>query len=133
MDLPAIPRDQMGTREKMSRSVPLLGAPTVGVLTRGSGSQLVNLACFLVPDVDARGNTVTHGFILVPATGPYVQQRGCARALYYLAPGVLVVGGYKRGERGREAPKSLVEEQLSVASSDVGARSEYVLCVRCNA
>ena len=24
--------------------------------------------------VDARGNTVTQGFILVPATGPYVQQ-----------------------------------------------------------
>jgi len=37
--------------------------------------------------------TVTHGFILVPATGLYVQQRGCARALYYLAPDVLVVGG----------------------------------------
>jgi len=48
----------------------------VGVLTRGSRSQLVNAACFLVPDVDARGNTVTHGFILVTSTGPYVQQRG---------------------------------------------------------
>ena len=35
-----------------------------------------NAACFLVPDVDARGNTVTHGFILVPATGPYAQQGG---------------------------------------------------------
>ena len=66
----------MGTREKMSRSVSLPGAPTVGVLTRGSGSQLVNVACFLVPDVDARGNTVTHGFILVLAAGPYVQQEG---------------------------------------------------------
>ena len=44
-----------------------------------------NDACFLVPDVDARGNTVTHGFILVPATGPYVQQE-CASVLYYLAP-----------------------------------------------
>ena len=71
--------------------------------------QLVNAACFLVPDVDARGNTVTHGFILVPATGPYVQQRGCARALYYLAPVVPVVGEYSRGERGREAPRSLLE------------------------
>ena len=28
-----------------------------------------NVACFLVPDIDA-------GFILVPATGPYVQQEG---------------------------------------------------------
>ena len=42
--------------------------------------------------VDARGNILTHGFILVPATGPYVQQR-CASALYYLALGVPVVGG----------------------------------------
>ena len=33
-------------------------------------------ACFLVPDVDARGNTVTHGFILFPAVGSYVQQGG---------------------------------------------------------
>ena len=49
---------------------------SVGVLTQGSGSQLVNAACFLVPDVDARGNTVMHGFILVPAAGPYVQQEG---------------------------------------------------------
>ena len=41
--------------------------------------------------------------------------------------------GYKRGERGREAPKSLLEEELSVASCDVRARSEYVLSERCNA
>ena len=71
----------------------------VGVPTRESESQLVNAACLLVPDVNARGNTVTHGFILVLAKGPYVQQRGCARALYYLAPGVLVVGIHARRER----------------------------------
>ena len=33
----------------------------VGVPTRGLRSQLVNATCFLVPDDDARGNTVTHG------------------------------------------------------------------------
>ena len=76
----------------------------VGVPTRGSGSQLVNAACFLVPGVDARGNTVTHGFILVPATGPYVQQRGCASALYYLAPEVLVVGGTSEAREGVKLP-----------------------------
>ena len=32
-------------------------------------------ACSSSQMVDARGNTVTHGFILVPAVGPYVQQR----------------------------------------------------------
>ena len=76
LDLPTIPGDQMRTKEKVSRSEPLPGTPTVGVLTRGFGSQLVNAACFLVPDIDARGNTVMHGFILVPAAGPYVQQGG---------------------------------------------------------
>ena len=76
----------------------------VGVLTRGSGSQLVNVTCFLVSDVDARGGTVTHGFILVPVTGLYVQQRGCASALYYLAPGVLVVGDTSEVREGGRLP-----------------------------
>ena len=78
-----------------------------GVLTRGSGPQLVNAVCLLVPDVDARDNTVKHGFILVPATGPYVQQRGCARALYYLAPGVLAVGVQARREREESSQVSV--------------------------
>ena len=93
----------------------------VGVLTRGSGSQLVNAACLLVPNVDARGNTITHGFILVPATGPYVQQRGCARALYYLACTEGACSrGYRCGERGREAPRSLLEEKSIEASANIG-------------
>ena len=83
----------------------------VGVPTRGSRFQLVNAACFLVPDVDARGNTVTHGFYPGSGRGAVRLAKECARALYYLAPGVLVVGGYKRGERRRDAPKSLLEEE----------------------
>ena len=63
-----------------------------------------NAACFLVPDVDARGDTVTHGFILVPTTGLYVQQRGCARALYYLAPEVPIVGGTGVAREGGKLP-----------------------------
>ena len=47
-------------REKCHAALPYPGAPTVGVPTRGPGSKLVNAACFLVPDDDARGNTVTH-------------------------------------------------------------------------
>ena len=43
-------------------------------------------------------------FILVPAAGPYVQQRGCARALYYLAPGVLVVEGTSEAREGGRLP-----------------------------
>ena len=53
--------------------------------------------------VDARGNTGTHGFILVPPMGPYVQQV-CASALYYLAPGVLVVGGTSEAREGGKLP-----------------------------
>ena len=42
--------------------------------------------------------------------GLYVEQRECARALYYLAPGVLVVGDTSEArEGGRKAPKSLLE------------------------
>ena len=66
-----------------------------------------NATCFLVPDVDARGNTVTHGFILVPAAGPYVQQGVCVGTVLSCTE-VPIVGdtsegaysrGYKRGER----------------------------------
>jgi len=41
------------------------------------------------------------------------------RALYSLAPGVLVVGGYRRGERGREAPRSLLEQKSIEASANI--------------
>ena len=80
------------------------GTTLVGVPTRGPGSQLVNAVCFLVPDDDARGNHSNARFILVPAAGPYVQQRGCARALYYLAPGVLVVGDTSEAREGGKLP-----------------------------
>ena len=48
--------------------------------------------------------------------------------LYYLAPGVLVVGGTSLTERRREAPKSLDELELIEASANV-RRGECV-CVR---
>ena len=76
--------------------------------------------------VDARGNTGTHGFILVPAAGPYVQQ-GCASALYYLALGVPVVGGTSEA-RERETPKSLLEEVIK-ASANIGAQESGCVCV----
>ena len=47
---------------------------------------------------------------------------------------MLVVGGTSEvREGGREAPMSLLEEELSLGSSDVGAKSECVLCEWCNA
>jgi len=32
------------------------------------------------------------------------------------------------GERGREAPKSLLEEELIEASANIGVQGAYVLC-----
>ena len=91
---------------------PLPGAPTVGVLTRGSGSQLVNAACFLVPDDDARGNHSNARFY--PGSG-----RGAVRPAKGVCEGTILSctrgacsRGYKRGERGSEAPKSLLEVEL---------------------
>ena len=69
------------------------------------------------------------GFILVPAAEPYVKQ-GCASALYYLAPGGAYSRGYKRGERGREAPKSLLEEMIE-ASANIGAQKSVCALVSC--
>ena len=106
---------------QQSASRPGGPAPTSEML-RGSSSWMI----------DAKDNTKTHGFILVPAAGPYVQQ-GCASALYYLASGVLVVGGYKRGERGREAPKSLLEEMIEASANIVAQKSVCALvsCAKC--
>ena len=53
--------------------------------------------------VDAKDNTGTHGFIMIPAAGPYVQQR-CASALYYFAPGVPVVGNTSDAREGEKLP-----------------------------
>ena len=76
---------------------------------------------FLPPDVDARGNTVTHEFILVPAVGPYVQQGVCDSTALSCTGGACS-RGYKRGERGREAPKSLLEGELIEASANIGVQ-----------
>ena len=42
--------------------------------------------------------------------------------------GVPVVGEYKRGERGREAPKSLLEEKMIEASVNIVLRRACVCC-----
>ena len=39
--------------------------------------------------------------------------------------------GYKQGERGREAPKSLLEEELIEASANIGAQKSVCALVSC--
>jgi len=92
----------------------------VGVPTRGAGSQLVNTACFLVPDDDARDNTVTHVFILVLGHGAVRPAKGVCEGTVLSCTGGACSRGYRRGERGREAPKSLLEKELIEASAKIG-------------
>ena len=49
-------------------------------------------------------------------------------ALYYLAPGVLVVGDTSLSERGREAPKSLDALELIEASANMGRGECECVC-----
>ena len=84
----------------------------------GPESQLVNAACFLVPSVDARGNTVTHRFILVSAAG-HTSSKGVCEGTVLSCPGGTGSRGYKQGDRGREAPRSLLEEKLIEASANI--------------
>ena len=53
--------------------------------------------------IDARGNTVTHGFILVPAVGPYVQQGVCEGTVLSYTE-VPVVGGTSEAREGGKLP-----------------------------
>ena len=94
---------------------------SVSVLTRGTDPTSDDAACSSSQIVDARGNTVTHGFILVPVTGPYVQQRMCESTVLSCTGGACSKG-YKRGEREREAPRSLLEEELIEAGANIGAQ-----------
>ena len=53
----------------------------------GAGSQLVNATCFLVPDHDARDNTVTHDLSLFrPGVLAGAAPRPCAAALALRSP-----------------------------------------------
>ena len=81
--------------------VPLPGAPTVGVLDRGVLNQLVNLNCVpLTPDDDAKRHKVyTSSGNRCPTSN--LRDRSC---IPYTE--VLVVGGYKLGERGSRSQVS---------------------------
>ena len=85
-----------------SQSIPYesrTNSPPVGVPTRGSGSQLVNAACFLVPDDDAGGNTVTHGLFWFRPRGRKSSKGGVRGHCIILHPECLQQGVQARRER----------------------------------
>ena len=71
--------------------------------------------------VDARGNTVTHGFILVRPWG-CTSSKGVCESTVLSCTGGACSRAYKRDERGREAPRSLLEEELIEVSANIGAQ-----------
>ena len=81
----------------------------VGVPTRGPGSRLVNAACFLVPDDDARGNHSNAWFYPGSGYGAVRPAEGVCEGTVLSFTRSACSRGYKQGERGREAPKSLLE------------------------
>ena len=84
---------------KLTHRSPLPGAPTVGVLDRRALNQLVKTCCVpLIPDGDAKRHKVYTGSgNWCPASS--VRDRSCIPCTE-----MLVVGGYKQGERGGLVP-----------------------------
>ena len=69
--------------------------------------------------VDARGNTVTHGLSWFRPRGR-TSSKGVCEGTVLSCTGGAYSRGYRRDERGREAPKSLLEEKLIEASANIG-------------
>ena len=84
--------------------------------------------------VDARGNTVTPGLssFRPGGKGRTSSKRVCESTVLSCTGGVCS-RGYQRGERGREAPRSLLEEGLIEANANFmfGGASVRVLRVTC--
>ena len=72
--------------------------------------------------VDAKGNTVTQRVYPGSGRGAVRPAKGCARALYCLAPGVPVVGGTSEAREGGKLPSLRLEEELIEASANIGAQ-----------
>ena len=80
--------------------------------------------------VDARGNTKTHGLSWFRPRGR-TSSKGVCEGTVLSCTGGACCRGYKQGERGREAPKSLLEEKLIEASANIGAQKSVCALVSC--
>ena len=80
--------------------------------------------------VDARGNTGTHDLSLFRPRGR-VSSKGLCEGTVLSCIGGACSRGYKLVERGREAPKSLLEEMLIEANANIGAQERVCALVSC--
>ena len=87
--------------DKTGTQRPLPGTPTVGVSDQEVLNQLVNLSCvYPIPDGDAKRHKVYTG------SGDLSPTSSLGDRSYILCTKMLVVGGYKLGERGSQSQVS---------------------------
>ena len=79
--------------------------------------------------IDAKGNTGTHGLSWFRPRG-HTSSKGVCEGTVLSSTGGACSGGYKRGERVKEAPKSLLEEVIE-ASDNIGAQKSVCALVSC--
>ena len=80
--------------------------------------------------VDARGNTGTHDLSWFRPRD-HTSSKGVCEGTVLSSTGGACSRGYKRGKRGREAPKSLLEEMLIETSANIGAQKSVCALVSC--
>ena len=73
------------------------------------------------------GNTRAHDLSWFRPRG-HTSSKGVCEGTVLSCTGGTCSRGYKRGERGREAPKSLLEEKLIEASANIGAQKSVCVC-----
>ena len=121
LDLLAIPGDQMGTKEKCHAAPPTWRAnsrcPDPVVRT-----QLVMMLRVPRPRWLMQEATQTRTGLSWFRPRGRMSSKGVCESTVLSCTGGACSRGYKRGERGREAPKSLLEEKLAEASANIGAQ-----------
>ena len=80
------------------------GKRPVGVLTRGAMYQLVKCCVVSLPRWLMQEATQERTIYSGSGRGAVLPARGCARALYYLAPGALAVGDTSEAREGGKLP-----------------------------
>ena len=93
----------------------------VGVLTRRSGPNSDDAACFSSQMLMQEAAQLRTGLSWFRPWGRTSCKRVCGSTVLSCTRGASS-RGYKRGERGREAPRSLLEEELIEADANIGAQ-----------
>ena len=119
LDLLAIPRDQMGTREKCHAACPYL-ARQLSVSRPGGPDPTSDDAACSSSQMLMQEATQSHTGLSLFRPWGCTSSKGVCESTVLSCTGGASSRGHKRGERGREAPRSLLEEELIVACANIG-------------